>query len=71
MFRGWQRRARFDAPYPFHSLRHTCLTSLLRESGGNLRVVQKVARHANIETTSIYTHPSDDEVMRAVKKLAS
>jgi len=71
MFRGWQIRAGFDKPYPFHSLRHTCLTNLLRECGGNLKLVQKVARHANIETTAIYTHPSDDEAMRAVKRLAS
>lgn len=38
-----------------HSLRHTCITNLLR-NGGSLQQAQSMARHANVATTSIYAH---------------
>lgn len=50
-----------------HVFRHTFATKLLRVS--NLEIVRKVLGHKNIQTTSIYTHPSTDEISKAVNKL--
>ena len=39
-----------------HSLRHTGVTSLLLANGGNIQQAQRYARHANLNTTLIYSH---------------
>jgi site-specific recombinase XerD len=62
----WQARARFDRRHNFHALRHTYATKLLRATG-NLRLVQRACRHSNINTTTIYTHISSDDVARAAE----
>jgi integrase len=70
MFRRWQKRAGFDNLYGFHHLRHTAISNLRRKTG-DLLLCSRLARHANIETTRIYAHASDEEVLRAVKDLPS
>lgn len=50
--------------YP-HQLRHTYLTFLYRETA-DLRLVQVVAGHANIQTTTRYTHHTADEIRSAM-----
>ena len=45
----------------FHSLRHTALTRFYNQSL-DLRKVQMVAGHENIETTTIYTHISGADI---------
>jgi integrase/recombinase XerC len=70
LFRKWQTAADFDHLYPFHSLRHTAISNVQRSSR-DVRVTQKFARHANINTTTIYEHASDEEVVRAAKGLPS
>ena len=35
----------------------------------DIRVTQRIARHKSIETTTIYTQPSDEDVVRAVRHL--
>jgi len=64
----WQKLARLDRRFTFHHLRHTALTNLYRATR-DIRLVQRVARHAKLETTTIYASPSDEDVARAVHSL--
>jgi len=45
-----------------HSFRHYFVTTVLRGSGGNLKMAQELARHRNIAVTQRYAHLSDDEL---------
>ena len=47
-----------------HSFRHYFVTTVLRASGGNLKLAQELARHKNIQVTQRYAHLSDDELDR-------
>jgi site-specific recombinase XerD len=47
-----------------HSFRHYFVTTVLRSSGGNLKLAQNLARHKNIQVTQRYAHLSDDELDR-------
>jgi integrase/recombinase XerC len=70
LFAEWQQRAGFEHRYSFHALRHTSLTNVYRATK-NIRLVQRVARHASLNTTVIYEHASDSEVASAVRGLPS
>jgi len=67
-FGVWQKRAGFERHFNFHALRHTACTNLYRGSR-DLRLTQRFARHKSVLTTSIYTHPSDEELLRSVQGL--
>jgi len=67
-FRTWQVKAGFDRLYPFHALRHTAVTNVYRASR-DLFLAQRFARHASPLTTTIYTHPSDQEMFERVRQL--
>ncbi|GAB4206483.1 MAG: hypothetical protein OHK0013_23180 [Sandaracinaceae bacterium] len=67
-FAVWQQRAGFERRVSFHSTRHTACSDVYRASK-DLRLTQKFARHKSVVTTSIYTHPTDDELLRAVQGL--
>lgn len=47
-----------------HSFRHYFVTTVLRGTGGNLKMAQELARHKNIQVTQRYAHLSDDELDR-------
>ncbi len=67
-FRTWQVKAGCDRLYPFHSLRHTAVTNVYRASR-DLFLAQRFARHVSPLTTTVYTHPSDEELFERVRNL--
>jgi integrase/recombinase XerD len=61
IIRGHARAAGLDGKMSPHTLRHTFATHLL--SGGcDLRSVQEMLGHADVSTTQLYTHLSNDEI---------
>ena len=67
-WREWQKRAGFDRLYPFHCTRHTAVTNVYRATR-DLFLAQRFARHASPLTTTVYTHPSDEEMRDQVRRL--
>ncbi|TXN43861.1 site-specific integrase [Methylobacterium sp. WL7] len=57
------------AGYRFHDNRHTAATRVLRASG-NLKVAQRMLRHADIATTSKYAHVMHEDVLEAMETAA-
>ena len=68
-FRTWQVKAGFDRLYSFHALRHTAVTNVYRASR-DLFLAQRFARHVSPLTTTVYTHPSDQEMWERVRRLS-
>jgi len=68
LFAKWQREAGFDRRFSFHALRHTACTNLYRGTR-DIRVTQRFARHKSVTSTAIYTHPTDEDMARAVAQL--
>jgi len=60
-WRTWQQRAQFDRLYPFHCIRHSSITNVYRATR-DLFLAQRFARHVSPLTTTVYTHPSDEEM---------
>jgi integrase/recombinase XerC len=50
-----------------HAFRHSCGVELLRRTGGNLRAVQEHLRHADIQTTTLYTRLTQEELQKVVR----
>jgi site-specific recombinase XerC len=67
-FCAWQQRAGFERRVHFHALRHTACTNVYAVSK-DIRLTQRFARHKSLTTTSIYTHPTDDDLRRAVSAI--
>jgi site-specific recombinase XerC len=67
-FGVWQKRAGFERHFNFHCVRHTVCSAIYRASR-DLRLTQRFARHKSIVTTSLYTHPSDEELLQSVQAL--
>jgi integrase/recombinase XerC len=55
-------------PCTAHQLRHTCATKL-RRNKADLREIQSILGHANLNTTAIYTAVYDEEKQAAIAKL--
>jgi site-specific recombinase XerC len=67
-FGMWQERAGFERHVSAHSLRHSACTNIYASSK-DLRLTQRFARHRSVVTTMLYTHPSDEDLVRAVEQL--
>ncbi len=67
-WRTWQERVGFDRLYPFHCLRHSAVTNVYRATR-DLFLAQRFARHVSPLTTTVYTHPSDDEMRKRLRGL--
>lgn len=67
-FKVWQQRAGFERSFCFHALRHTACSNLYRRTR-DIRLTQRFARHKSMLTTSIYAHPSDEDLVRSVRDL--
>lgn len=63
----WRKKARIPH-FHFHTLRHTFATNVLQRGGGNIKIVQLVLRHRHLSSSSIYLHPTQDEIDTAVLK---
>jgi integrase/recombinase XerC len=50
-----------------HTLRHTFATGVMRIS--SMRVVMALLGHRSLQSTQIYTHPSSDDLTKAVDRL--
>jgi site-specific recombinase XerC len=67
-FAVWQKRCGFDRHFSVHCLRHSSCTAVYRASR-DIRLTQRFARHKSILSTAIYTHPSDEDLLRTVQSL--
>lgn len=52
--------------FRFHDLRHTALTRITRATG-DIRMAQKLGRHADIKTTMRYAHATEDDLRHAME----
>jgi integrase/recombinase XerC len=57
---GLERRVTFRMP------RHTACSNLYALSK-SVRLTQRLARHRSLVATMVYTHPSEDDLMRALR----
>ena len=67
-FAVWQRCAGFDRHVSFRTLRHSACSAIYRKTK-DIRLTQRFARHKSILTTAFYSHPTDEDLLRAVTGL--
>lgn len=53
--------------YSVHKLRHTAATLMYRYGHVDIRVLKEILGHANLGTTEIYTHLSNEQIEEAIK----
>ena len=57
-----------EKDFVMHSLRHTCITRLLKKGIG-IEVVSKIVGHKEIRMTQRYNHPSKDDLKDKLKDI--
>ncbi len=67
ILKGYAKSAELGAGVTPHTLRHSFATHML-SGGADLRSVQELLGHANISTTQVYTHLTDEHVRRTYEK---
>jgi len=67
-FAVWQERAGFERHVSLHALRHSACQGVYALSK-DLRLTQRFARHRSVVTAMVYTHPSDEDLVRAIEQL--
>ena len=68
IFATWQERAGLDQRHTFHTLRHSAVNGHYRATG-DLLLTQRFARHSSLLVTSVYLHPTDEDLARSVQKI--
>lgn len=68
VFKDATRKAGISKDVSIHSLRHSFATHLIK-SGVDLCTIQKLLGHTNIQTTSIYLHLSNKDVLSVLSPL--
>lgn len=62
------REAGLDAAkYSTHKLRHTSATLMYKYGKVDIRALQEILGHENLNTTEIYTHVDSDEIRKAIE----
>jgi integrase/recombinase XerD len=67
ILKGYARAVGMEDQVTPHTLRHSFATHML-SGGADLRSVQELLGHANISTTQVYTHLTNDHIRRAYEK---
>ncbi|MBE7449207.1 MAG: tyrosine-type recombinase/integrase [Kofleriaceae bacterium] len=65
-FASWQQRAGFERRVNFHIIRHDSISYMYRQKK-DIRLAQRFARHASLQSTMVYTHTSDEDLYQAVQ----
>ena len=52
--------------FSVHKLRHTAATLMYQSGKVDVRVLKDILGHAQLNTTQIYTHISDENMSRAI-----
>ena len=68
VFAIWQERAGLDQHHTFHRLRHSAVNNIYRETK-DILLTQRFARHSSLLVTSVYLHPSDEDLARSVRRI--
>ena len=63
IIKGTRERANINKKVTPHTLRHSYATHLL-EQGTDIRIIQAMLGHANLNTTQIYTHISSEQIKK-------
>jgi integrase/recombinase XerD len=65
--RKYAQQAGIKKPISFHLFRHTCATHLLR-GGADLRSIQTLLGHSNLNTTAIYTRVEVSDLQKTIRR---
>jgi integrase len=70
IFKGYVIKAGLNPKLHWHSLRHTCASWLIQK-GVPIFSVQTILGHADIQTTSIYTHIRNEDLSEALSRISN